>query len=253
MWGNQKTFIKLTKIKYSIRVALRRLLGLIVARGGSKGLPGKNLLPVAGRPLLHWTIDAGLSSKVISRLVISTDDEKIAEAASRAGCEVPFMRPPELATDTARSMDVVRHALQELPGFQHVVLLQPTSPLRAAVDIDEAYQKLLDSGASTCVSLCSADESPYHMYTLTNFGTVSPVIRNTDLSLRRQELPNTFVLNGAIYIGACAHITGGGDFLDDETVAHIMPRSRSLDIDTAEDFDRLRELVSLGRIDLPAQ
>src|SRR5262245_25182815 len=123
----------------------KRVLGLITARGGSKGVPRKNVRPLGGKPLLAWTIEAARNAPVIDRLILSSDDAEIIEVARAWGCEVPFVRPPELATDTADSVEVVRHALSTLgEDYDYVVLLQPTSPLRTGEDIEN------------CVRLCDA-------------------------------------------------------------------------------------------------
>lgn len=123
-----------------------KVLALITARGGSKGLPRKNVLQVAGRPLIAWTIEAALKSNIVDRVVLSSDDNEIIETAKSWGCSVPFRRPAHLANDTASSMQVVLHALEQLPGFDYVILLQPTSPLRTASDIDAAFHELKSTG-----------------------------------------------------------------------------------------------------------
>ena len=123
------------------------VLGLIPARGGSKGVPRKNIRLVAGRPLLAWTIDAARASRYLDRLVLSTDDCEIGAVAIAAGCEVPFLRPPELARDDTPGIDPVLHALGQLPPFDIVVLLQPTSPLRLASDIDGCIERMLAARA----------------------------------------------------------------------------------------------------------
>ena len=137
------------------------VLGLITARGGSKGVPGKNILPIGGKPLIAWTIDAARGSRYIDRLVLSSDDAAIIDVARRHGCEAPFVRDAELASDTASSIDVVVDAIKRLPGHDIVVLLQPTSPLRTAVDIDATLDRMLRSQAPACVTLRPATEHPY--------------------------------------------------------------------------------------------
>ncbi len=217
-------------------IGQRRVLGLITARGGSKGLPDKNILPVDGRPLIAWTIAAALASRAIDRLVLSSDDERIIEAARLHGCEVPFRRPAELATDSASSMDVVFHALDELPGHDVVVLLQPTSPLRTAEDIDAACRALEAGAAPACVSVCAAEQSPYWMYRLDDDARMTPLLDSSSRLARRQDLPPVYVPNGAVYVADIAWLRQSRTFIAGETVAHVMPAERSLDIDTADDF-----------------
>ena len=135
-------------------------LALIPARGGSKGLPRKNVLPAGGKPLIAWTIEAALASACVDRVVLSSDDDEIMAVAEAYGCEVLFRRPPELSGDSASSLAVVSHALAQLPAFDHVMLLQPTSPMRLASDIDAAFELMCSQGAQACVSVCPVEESP---------------------------------------------------------------------------------------------
>ena len=129
------------------------VLAVITARGGSKGVPGKNLRPLAGKPLLSWTVEAALCAKCVTRTIVSTDAPEIADVAVKAGAEAPFLRPAELASDTASSADVVVHALEQCPGYDYVLLLQPTSPLRTADDIDAAFARMLAANGNACVSV----------------------------------------------------------------------------------------------------
>lgn len=222
----------------------RRVLALIPARGGSKGLPGKNIRPVAGRPLLAWTIDAAKGAKAPDCVVLSSDDEAIMAVAREGGCEVPFRRPDELATDKASSMDVVLHALDALPGFDLVMLLQPTSPLRTSADIDAACTLLERSGALSCVSVTPAEQSPYWMVQLDDQQRMSPVLAPPPGVTRRQDLPPAYVLNGAIYIADCTWLRQQRSFVGEGTVAYVMPAERSLDIDTLDDAVEAQRLLA---------
>lgn len=219
------------------------VLALITARGGSKGLPGKNVRPVQGRPLIDFSIAAARAAVCVDRVVLSTDDEEIARVAHACGCEVPFRRPAALAIDEARSMDVVMHALDQVPGHDIVVLLQPTSPARTAADIDATVQQLLDAQAPACVSVCAAEESPYWMFRLGEHARLTPLL-DTPAATRRQDLPPVFVLNGAVYAARTDALRRMGSFLGPETVAHVMPRERSIDIDTLEDFENFARQLS---------
>lgn len=219
-----------------------RVLGLITARGGSKRLPRKNLLPVGGKPLMAWTIEAARSSRCIDRLVLSTDDEAIASTAQTFGCEVPFRRPPALSTDEASSIDVVVHALQQLPGFTHFILLQPTSPLRSTDDIDAAFNCMIARGATSCVSVKPCTESPFWMYTVRDDGTMAPVASEYRQS-RKQDLPEAFLLNGAIFISEVQAFLKTLQFVRDDTVPFVIPIERSLDIDNHEDMCQFETLL----------
>lgn len=224
----------------------KSVLAIITARGGSKGLPRKNVLMAGGRPLIAWTISAARESSAIDRVVLSSDDDEIMEAAKMWGCEVPFRRPPELASDTATSMDVVLHALDQLPGYDFVVLLQPTSPLRTSADIDAAFKQILSSGAPSCVSVCEAEQSPYWMYRLKENGQLTKLIPESIGVTRRQDLPLVYTLNGAIYIAQIDWLRKTKSFIGDGCIAYQMPRERSIDIDNAEDFEVFRNKVEKG-------
>lgn len=225
-------------------IAGRTVLALIAARGGSKGVPGKNILPVNGRPLIQWTIDSARGSRYIDRLILSSDDEAIIEVARNAGCEVPFRREAALATDEANSIDVVADALMRVPGYDIVVLLQPTSPLRIAADIDGAIELLVASGAGACVTLREADEHPYWMFRLGADGRLMRFAEPAGgLPLRRQDLPTAWSLNGAVYVAGCDSFLKNRTFLSSDTVGYPMPPERSLDIDTFEDLQRLQKIV----------
>ena len=227
-------------------IGTRKVLALIPARGGSKGLTDKNLLQVNGRPLLAWTIDAARGAQSVDRVVLSSDDERIIAAARAHGCDVPFRRPAELATDQATSIDVVLHALDALPGHDVVVLLQPTSPLRTAADIDAACRIFETSSAPACVSVCTVEQSPYWMYRMDDQGRLSPLIDTRARLARRQDLPPVFIPNGAVYIADVSWLRASRTFLSPQTVAYVMPTGRSLDIDTADDFAAFERCVKAG-------
>jgi N-acylneuraminate cytidylyltransferase len=224
-------------------IGKRRVLGLIPARGGSKGLPGKNILPVNGRPLLAWTIDASRASRSIDRYILSSDDERISTVARSLGCDVPFVRPSALATDTATSMDVVMHALDSIGGFDVVVLLQPTSPLRTAQDIDAACALLAQSGAPACVSVSPVEQHPYWMFSVDDRHRLAPFFERGTVATRRQDLPDVYALNGAIYVADVTWLRGSRSFLSTETVGYVMPAERSIDIDTKADFQYFQALT----------
>lgn len=220
----------------------KRILGLITARGGSKGIPRKNLVDVGGKPLIGWTIDAALQSRLLDRLVLSSDDEEIIAISCLLGCEAPFIREAELAGDTATSADVVIDCLERVPGYDYVVLLQPTSPLRTADDIDGVIRQCLDLQAPACVSLCEVDESPFWMYSVGADKKLDPILSNN--YARRQDLPEVYSLNGAVYIAEANWFKSKRTFLSDETCGYVMPRGRSLDIDTPMDLQYLQYVLS---------
>lgn len=220
-----------------------KVLALITARGGSKGLPRKNVLLAGGKSLLAWTVDAAISAECVDRVVLSSDDHEIMDAARAAGCDVPFCRPAHLATDVATSIDVVLHALDQLPGYGYVVLLQPTSPLRIAADIDAAFELMLEKGVPSCVSVTEVEQSPYWMYRVTDENRLQRLLPNLEGGTRRQDLPPIYALNGAIYVARIDWLKKTKSFVGDETIAYQMPRERSIDIDTPDDFIAFRSIV----------
>ena len=213
----------------------QKVLGIVTARGGSKGIPQKNICQAAGKPLIAWTIQAAKASNCLDRVILSSDDDAIIEVAKTFGCEVPFKRAPQLAQDDTPSIDVILDALVHCDGYEWVVLLQPTSPLRTSADIDEAIQKCVALAAPACVSVCKAEQSPFWMFTLQD-SRIQPVI-DIPLITRRQEMPNVYVLNGAIYIAKTDWLRQERTFISKDTVAFEMPVDRSLDIDEESDLD----------------
>ena len=218
-------------------IAGQSVLGLITARGGSKGLPGKNLRKVGGRTLIERTIDAARGTACLDRLVLSSDDAAIISAAMALGCEVPFIRPEHLSSDEARSIDVVRHALETLPeAYDLLVLLQPTSPLRSTADIEGAVRLCVEAGASSCVSVCHPDKPPQWSYTREAGGALSAVLPAGEGEARRQDLPPVYAINGAVYVARVPWILEHESFVGPGTLGYVMPKERSIDIDDELDL-----------------
>jgi CMP-N,N'-diacetyllegionaminic acid synthase len=212
------------------------LLAVIVARGGSKTLPRKNVLPLGGRPLIGWSIKAALDAPSVTRVIVSTDDPEIAAVARTEGADVPFMRPDHLATDRATSIDVLTHALENLPGYDAAVLLQPTSPFRTTGDIEAGFALFQSSGAPSCTSVCPVEESPYLMYHLDPTSRLQRVVPIPSGGLRRQDLPQVAILNGALYFIGVDRFLRDQTLVHEDAVGYLMPRSRSIDIDDARDL-----------------
>lgn len=222
----------------------KRLLGLIPARGGSLGIPRKNIRLLGGKPLVAWSIEAARLSRYLDRVVVSTDDPEIAACARQYGGETPFARPAELATDTAQGVDVVLHALDEMPDADAVVLLQPTSPLRSVDDIDRAIE-LWDAGGAIVVAVTEAAQSPYLMYRLAEGGLV-PVLKERSDDTNRQRVPTTYVLNGAVYVADRAALLAERAFMTPATRPYVMPAERSVDLDDEADW-QYAEFLLRGR------
>jgi CMP-N,N'-diacetyllegionaminic acid synthase len=213
------------------------ILGIIPARFGSKGVPRKNVRLVAGKPLIAWTWEAARKAPSIDRLIVSTDDPEVMELARSADIEVPFKRPEEFASDTASAVDVVVHALEWLKkseGYEPDLLLwlQPTSPLRMADDIEAAITLQREKSADSVISVCPAEHHPLWMKCVREDGLLTAWTDATSSPQRRQELPQAFRLNGAIYVIRRDVLLKERSFYAAATYAHIMPNERSLDIDT---------------------
>ena len=214
----------------------KKILAVIPARGGSKGVPRKNIKLLAGEPLIAWTIKAAENSKYIDRVVLSSEDEEIIKIAQELGCDVPFMRPNSLAQDDTHGIEPILHAIDNCQGYDYVMMLQPTSPLRLTEDIDGCIEKFAKEKAKSCVSVCEPAKSPFWMYTIDNINQLEPTLPELSLVPRRQDLPSVYALNGAIYIAKTKWLLENKNFISSETIGYVMPTSRSYDIDTLEDF-----------------
>ncbi len=218
-----------------------RVLAVITARGGSKTVPRKNVVPVAGRPLIAWTIESALGAACLDRVIVSTDDEEIAEVARREGAEVPFARPAELSGDASPHIPVVQHAVSWVETHQglrpeSVLLLQPTTPLRTSEDIEEAFRILQETACDSVVSVCEAATHPYLTKRITADGRIQDFVETPTGYLARQSLPPVYALNGAIYLVRRDILMERGTFQTENTCAYIMPPERSMDIDTPWDL-----------------
>lgn len=220
------------------------VLAIVPARGGSKGIPRKNILPVGGKPLLAWTVEAARESRFLDRTVLSSEDPEIITTAKGLGLEVPFVRPPELAQDDTPGVMPILHALEHLPGPDLVVVLQPTSPLRRGEDIDGALRLLAETGAPCVVSVCETEHNPFWMYFREADGRMRPVVPQDRTILRRQELPAVYRLNGAVYVARRDWLLANRTFLTPETLAYVMPLERSLDLDRPEDLAVLEHALN---------
>lgn len=218
---------------------------MIPARGGSKGLPRKNVLPLAGKPLLAWSIDEAKQSQYIDTLVVSSEDPEILEVARAWGAETPFVRPAELSRDDTPGIDPVMHAVSMLPDFDYVVLLQPTSPLRTAKDIDACIELCCSHNSYSAVSVTLTEKSAYWACTISDTGSMKLLFDESATRQRRQELPATYVINGAVYVADCRWMKESKKLMDSGTLCYVMPRERSIDIDSQIDMVICEALVRL--------
>lgn len=214
----------------------KTVLAIIPARGGSKGVPRKNIRLLLGKPLIAWTIEEAKKSKCIDRLILSSEDEEIINVAKDYCCEVPFIRPKELAEDDTPGIEPVIHAINTLPGkYDYVCLLQPTSPLRNVEDIDGCIEKCILMNALSCVSVSEVDKHPYWMYEKEEHDKLVPLFPHKFIS-SRQELPKVYALNGAVYVSTTEEIIKSRKFINTATLGYEMKKVNSLDIDNQLDF-----------------
>ncbi len=229
-----------------------KVLGLIPARGGSKGVPRKNIKPLCGRPLLAYTAQSALASKHLTRVILSTDDPEIAELGRSLGIDVPFMRPTTLAEDASPTLPVVLHALDFLKSngerFDAVCLLQPTSPLRRAEDIDNCIELMGKTGADSVVSVLQVPESynPNWVYWKDAEGRIALSTGDKEPITRRQDLPPSFHRDGSVYVTRVATLESEQSLYGDRVFGYEMRSEFSSNIDTAEDWQSL-EMRLCGR------
>jgi CMP-N-acetylneuraminic acid synthetase len=217
------------------------VLTLIPARGGSKGLPGKNIRPFLGKPLIARSIDAARDSGVAGRIVVSTDDREIADVSLAHGAEVPFLRPEDIAADASPVLAAALHAVDwfiEHENWQAswLLLLQPTSPLRTPGDIQQAFHLLEPTDADAVVGVSETKSHPFWVKTLTDDGFLRPFVGGQNAPARRQDLPPAFALNGMLYLVRVSTLREEGAFCPQRTLPLVIPSSRAFDIDTEQDF-----------------
>ena len=227
-----------------------RILGLIPARGGSKGVPRKNIRYLAGKPLLAYTADAALNSKKLSRVVLSTEDMEIASVGRECGLEVPFMRPASLAEDSTPTLPVVIHALKSLEElgdkFDAVCLLQPTNPLRRSLDIDNCVELFEQSTADSVLSVrrVPAEYNPKWVYWRDAEGKLSISTGDGEPVSRRQDLPDAYHRDGSVYVTRTEVILDRGSLYGDHVLGYEMPAEFSVNIDTEEDWQNAERRIA---------
>lgn len=227
----------------------KKVLGVIPARGGSKGLPGKNTKDLCGKPLIAWSILAGLQSKVVSRLVVSTDSEEIAKVARNYGADVPFMRPAELARDDSPSAGVILHALDYFKTageeFDFVMMIEPTSPLRTAEDLDRAMEVLWkEKDADAIVGVARTEsQNPAFLLKMDDRGFIQGYENKTIKVLRRQDIASVYYLEGSVYISRVGTFREKSSFYHEKTLGFEFPKWKALEIDDIDDFIMVEALM----------
>ncbi|MFM2621545.1 acylneuraminate cytidylyltransferase family protein [Vibrio owensii] len=228
---------------------LYEYIALITARGGSKGLPRKNVLPLYGIPLIGWTIKAAQGCSYISKVLVSTDDDEIARVSEGFGAEV-IDRPDELATDTASSIDVISHAIswleqKEVQKYKGMILLQPTSPLRTSHHIKDAIELYENTTANIVISVFEPTHTPIKAYLENEDGTLSGLYSNEAPYQRRQDLPKAYQPNGAIYAFSIDEFKLNNHFPRNKVFPYVMSEVESTDIDTLEDLKKVEIQLKL--------
>lgn len=229
-------------------LAGKKVIAIIPARGGSKRLPRKNILPLGGKPLIGWTIEAAQNSTYVDEIFISTDDQEIADVASQFGIITPELRPEELSTDTTTTQSVLFYTLERYgKDADIVVLLQPTSPFRTSDHIDQAIESLVEKSAFSVVSVTPCEHPPQWSNTLPDNYSMKDFLRLGD-GKRSQDLGEAFRLNGAIYVYDLHRLLSIGEMAyREDTYAYKMPNGSSIDIDNKLDFDFADFMLSKTR------
>jgi N-acylneuraminate cytidylyltransferase/CMP-N,N'-diacetyllegionaminic acid synthase len=218
----------------------------MLARGRSKEVPNKNLKPLLGKPLIYYTIKAVIESTIFDRFILSTDSQEIASVAERLGVDVPFLRPTELATDDSIAIDAIGHALEWIKNhyekYDYVQYIFPTAPLRTAEDIKKGVEILLDKKADLGISVCESDHPADWFNPLPENNSLRGFYKPEYRRKNKQDFPKSYRVNGAIYVAKWDVFYHKKDWFEQDTYAYIMPRKRSVDIDTPFDF-KLAELL----------
>ena len=218
----------------------KSIVCLLLARGGSKGLPEKNIKPLNGKPLIYYTIKAIQEANIYDRIILSTDSEEIAKIATDYDVEVPFVRPQKFATDKSSALDAIQHALKWIKSndkvYDYVQYIFPTSPLRTSEDLIKGFNLLIKNNADMVISVCENDHPIEWSNTLTKNSSMQSFIKKEYRNLNRQDLKKSFRINGSIYVGKWEIFYNKLDWFEKNTYAYIMPKLRSIDIDDEYDF-----------------
>jgi CMP-N,N'-diacetyllegionaminic acid synthase len=231
------------------------MLAIIPARGGSKGVPKKNIRLLAGKPLIIWTIEAAQKSNYIDRIVLSTDSKEIAEICKSTGIDIPFMRPNELALDNSIATDTYIYTIDRLNetnnnDYKEFVVLHPTTPLRLPTDIDNAIKLFFNKNADSVISCVEMSHPPLWCLKLDSNGLIQNYFNFDDSGLNRQDIETAYLPNGAVQVLNYSLIKDKKTYLSEKTFAYIMPQERSVDIDNELDFN-FTEFLILGKKDEP--
>lgn len=225
----------------------KRILAVIPARGGSKGIPRKNIVNVLGKPLIQYTIEEALLSRYLDNVIVSTEDEEIARISQKCGAEVPFLRPKELATDDSKTIHTLLHAIDFYEKrdvfYDYIVLLQPTQPLRKHWHIDEAIEKIIDNKAKGLVSISRVKDHPILIRKKDQNDLLTSILKENS-TVRRQDFPEYYKINGAIYINKIDNDFNSNTSLNDNSLGYVMDAKYDLDIDDPLDLELLKIILN---------
>lgn len=222
------------------------MIGLIPARSGSKGIKNKNISLVKNKPLIQYSIEAGLESKHIDKVVVTSDSKKIIDISKEIGAKI-IERPKELAKDTSNINDVIKHAIEEMKISEgYISLLQPTSPLRTSDDINNAFNRLKSENADNLVSVCTIEHHPYKSY-IPSGKFITPLFKEEYLNKNRQELPTTYRPNGAIYIFQIQDFLVKGKIPNEAVIPLVMSAESSIDLDNNIDMVLIQHYLNHSR------
>ncbi|WP_416176248.1 cytidylyltransferase domain-containing protein [Clostridium sp.] len=217
----------------------KKVLAIIPARGGSKGIPRKNIKNINGRPLISYSIEEARKSKYIDKLIVSTEDSEIAKISKKFGAEIPFLRPKELSKDTTPGIEPILHAVSWFKNkgitFDYVMCLQCTSPFRKYSQIDKAIEVLIEKNGDSIVSVCESEITPYWMKKI-EYGKLKDFLDNNIFYSRRQDAPKVYRLNGAIYMTKTDVLIKYKNWYTENTLPYVMDEISSIDIDNMLDF-----------------
>lgn len=225
----------------------KKILAIIPARSGSKGLKDKNIKELNGKPMISYTIEAAVQSGIFEDVIVSTDSQVYADISIDYGASVPFLRSNYLSSDTATSIDMIIHVIEEMnkigKEYDYFMLLQPTSPLRTKDDIINAIELLFEKEANSVVSVCEAENSPLYMNTINEDLSIDGFLPK-GIKTRRQELDKYYRINGAIYLCKVEYFLKSKDFYNERSYAYLMNKKNSIDVDDEVDFEFVKSLIS---------
>ena len=221
----------------------KKIIAIIPARGGSKGIKRKNLHNIAGFPLIYWTINEIKKVNYIDKVVLTSDDHEIINYCKSLNCDIPFRRSNQLSTDDAKTSDVILDVLKRLPGYDYFILLQPTSPLRTASDIVNSIDKMISSNSKSCISVYKIKLKTNWLLKLNNHNYLKPMFNEKYFDSRRQDIDDSYLPNGAIYISEIKNFIKNKNFFSNKTFAYVMPEEMSIDIDNMHQMRRCEKIL----------